>query len=277
MPPSGPNRRLKNRLSWVDSGCSRSGCTTTPARADAATEKIPSADRDLSHFPCSRNREPDQKATLALDLLDRPAKERRTVRLSGYLKVLLADCEGERAALLEERLREISDAVIVRVPAAGSLIDAVTAEAPDVIIVDMARPDRDALDDLRRIGADNPRPVVVFVDRDDRAFMEEAIAAGVSSYNVVSAAFPDVKPIVMAAVAIFRKYQQVAVDLQQARASLIERETIDRAKALLMKERNFAEPQAYRWLRRKAMNESKRIVAIAAELLGSGQPEGPQE
>ena len=66
-------------------------------------------------------------------------------------------------------------------------------------------------------------------------------------------------------------------DLQQARTSLIERETIDRAKALLMKERNFGEPQAYRWLRRKAMNESKRIVAIAAELLGSGQPEGPQE
>ena len=197
--------------------------------------------------------------------------------MSGYLKVLLADCEGERAALLEKRLREISDAVIVRVPAARSLLDAVTAEAPDVIIVDMARPDRDALDDLRRIGADNPRPVVVFVDRDDRAFMEEAIAAGVSSYNVVSAAFPDVKPIVMAAVAIFRKYQQVAADLQQARASLIERETIDRAKALLMKERNFAEPQAYRWLRRKAMNESKRIAAIAAELLASGQPEGSQE
>ena len=34
--------------------------------------------------------------------------------------------------------------------------------------------------------------------------MEEAIAAGVSSYNVVDTAFPDVKPIVMAAVAIFR-------------------------------------------------------------------------
>lgn len=197
--------------------------------------------------------------------------------MSGELRVLLADCEGERAALLEQRLREISDAVIVRVPAAGNLLDAVTEAAPDVIIVDMARPDRDALDDLRRVGADNPRPVVMFVDRDDRAFMEEAIAAGVSSYNVVTAAFPDVKPIVMAAVAIFRKYQQVASDLRQARASLVERSTIDRAKALLMQQRNFDEPQAYRWLRRKAMNESKRIAAVAAELLAGAQPEGRQE
>jgi len=197
--------------------------------------------------------------------------------LAGYLKVLVADSNAERAALLEERLREISDAVIRRVPTGGSLLDAVAAEIPDVVIVDMARPDRDALDDLRRVSTDNPRPVVMFVDRDDRAFMEDAIAAGVSSYNVVGAAFPDVKPIVMAAVVIFRKYQQLATDLHQARTSLMERETIDHAKALLMKERNVDEPQAYRWLRRKAMNESKRIAVVAAELLGSAKPEGAQE
>jgi two-component system, response regulator / RNA-binding antiterminator len=133
----------------------------------------------------------------------------------------------------------------------------------------MARPDRDGLDDLRRVSADNPRPVVMFVDRDDRAFMEEAIAAGVSSYNVVGAAFPDVKPIVMAAVAIFRKHQRVADDLSRAQATLTERGTINRAKAVLMRERHFDEPRAYRWLRRRAMNESRRIGDIAAELLAN--------
>ena len=149
-------------------------------------------------------------------------------------------------------------------------------QAPDVIIVDMARPDRDALDDLRRVGADNPRPVVMFIDRDDRAFMEEAIAAGVSSYNVADSAFPDVKPIVMAAVAIFRRYQQVADDLQSARAQLRERETVNRAKSMLMRQRNIGEPQAYRWLQRRAMNENKRIADIAAALLAeAGEEEVP--
>lgn len=189
--------------------------------------------------------------------------------MSGHLKVLLADRNPERAAILEERLSEISDALIMRLPAGRSLIDAVPELAPDVVIVDMARPDRDGLDDLRRVNADNPRPIVMFVDRDDRAFMEEAIAAGVSSYNVVDTAFPDVKPIVMAAVAIFRKYQQVADDLAKARASLLERDTINRAKSVLMRQRNIDEPQAYRWLRRRAMNESRRIGDIAAELLAS--------
>jgi response regulator NasT len=186
-----------------------------------------------------------------------------------YLTVLLADSDSERAAILEERLREISDAVVLRVPAGRGLIEAVPALAPDVIIVDMARPDRDGLDDLRRVSADNPRPIVMFVDRDDRDFMEEAIAAGVSSYNVVDAAFPDIKPIVMAAVAIFRKYQQVADDLSKARATLLERDTINRAKSLLMRQRKLDEPQAYRWLRRRAMNESRRLGDVAAELLAS--------
>jgi two-component system, response regulator / RNA-binding antiterminator len=166
-------------------------------------------------------------------------------------------------------LRGISDAVIVGVPAGSSLIDTVLALAPDVIIVGMARPDCDALYDLRRISADNPRPIVMFVDFDDRAFMEAAIAAGVSSYNVVGTFFPDIKPIVLAAIAVFRKYQQLADDLDKARATLRERETINKAKALLMRQRNIDEPQAYRWLRRRAMNENRRIGDIAAELLES--------
>jgi two-component system, response regulator / RNA-binding antiterminator len=185
------------------------------------------------------------------------------------LKVLLAGSEGDRAPLLEQRLREMSDAVVVPVAGAGSLVDAVRATAPDVIIVDMVRPERGALDELRRVNADYPRPIVMFVDSDDRAFMEAAIAAGVSSYNVADTGFPDVEPIVMAAVAIFRKYQQASVELHQARTSLRERETVDKAKALLIRRRRIDEPRAYRWLRRKAMNENKRIADIAAELLAA--------
>ena len=189
--------------------------------------------------------------------------------MPGHLKVLLADSEPERAAVLAQQLAEVSDLETLRVRAGSSLLDAVAELAPDVIIVDMARPDRDGLDDLRRVSADNPRPIVMFVDGDDRAFMEEAIAAGVSSYNVVDTAFPDIKPIVMAAVAIFRKYQKVADDLTKAKATLLERETINRAKSMLMRQRNLDEPQAYRWLRRRAMNESRRIGDVAAELLAS--------
>jgi response regulator NasT len=185
------------------------------------------------------------------------------------LKVLLADSDPARSAVVERSLRELGNATVVRVVPGRSIQDAVAAEAPDVVIVDMALPDRDGLEQVRRITASDPRPIVMFVDRDDRSFMEEAIAAGVCSYNVVGAAFPDVKPIVMAAVAIFQRYRRIEVDLEKANASLQERELVDRAKSLLMKERQVSEPEAYRLLRRRAMNESKRIAAVAAEIVAA--------
>jgi response regulator NasT len=183
------------------------------------------------------------------------------------LRVLLADLNSDRAAAVAENLLATGDMEVLRVPAGSNLADMVATLAPDVVIVDMARPDRDGLEGIRAMTSREKRPVVMFVDRDDPGFMEEAIAAGVSSYNVVGVTLPDVKPIVAAAIALFRRYRQVEDELQRAKATLEERRILDRAKAILMRERGIGEPEAYRWLRRKAMNENRRIADVAADLV----------
>jgi response regulator NasT len=176
--------------------------------------------------------------------------------------------------LLEGRLAAAGADTIVRPRAGEPLTDAVRRERPDVVIVDMARPDRDALDGIRRVASGDPRPVVMFIDEDDPAFMEAAIEAGVSSYNVVGTALPDVKPIVAAAVALFRRHRRLEDGLRRAEATLQERLLVDRAKAVLMRQRRLSEPEAYRWLRRRAMNRGRRVADVAAELLAAGGGEG---
>jgi len=156
---------------------------------------------------------------------------------------------------------------VLRMAPGETLAQAVSRQRPDVVIVDMARPDRDSLDSIREVATHHPSPIVLFVDQDDPAFMEEAIAAGVSSYNVVGTALPDVKPIVRTAALMFRRYRQIEAELHKAEASLKERALIDRAKAKLMEERRMTEPNAYGWLRRQAMDRGRRIADIAAELL----------
>src|SRR4051794_14640238 len=157
--------------------------------------------------------------------------------------------------------------MVIRLKPGESLTDAVAALAPDVVLVDMARPDRDALDGIRQVAVNNPRPIVLFVDEDDPAFMEAAIGAGVSSYNVLGLPPPDVKPILRAAVALFRRHQSAQDGLRQAEIKLQERVAIDRAKAILIKDRRMGEPEAYRWLRRQAMASGKRIAEIAQDLV----------
>jgi response regulator NasT len=183
------------------------------------------------------------------------------------LKVLLADDDAERAGAVARILAADTGLTVVRLGFGESLADAVTSLAPDVVLVDMARPDRDALDGIRLVAALNARPVVLFVDEDDPTFMEEAINAGVSSYNAIGMPPPDVKPILRAAVALFRRHQQARDDLKKAEDRLMERAMIDRAKAILIKQRRLSEPDAYKWLRRTAMSSARRIVDVAGDVI----------
>jgi response regulator NasT len=107
------------------------------------------------------------------------------------VKVLLADSDAERADLVAAALS--GAAQVERIGLEETLLDAVRRARADLVLVDMGRPDRDGLEALRALRAHAPLPVVLFVDDDDPAFMKDAIAAGVSSYNVVGASMPDVK------------------------------------------------------------------------------------
>ncbi len=187
------------------------------------------------------------------------------------MKVLLADDDAERAGALARVLAADEGLVVLRLKPSESLAGAVAALAPDVVLVDMERPDRDALDGFRQVAALNVHPVVLFVDQDDPAFMEEAIDAGVSSYNAIATPPHDVKPVLRAAIALFRRHQQARDDLKHAEASLRERAVIDRAKAILIKQRRISEPDAYKWLRKNAMSRAKRIVDVANELIATAE------
>ena len=100
---------------------------------------------------------------------------------------------------------------------------AVRRLAPDLVVIDMALPDRDALEGVRALSADAPRPIVMFSDKDDPAFVEDAIAAGVCSYNLSGVSDRDMKAIVASAVALFRRYARVETELAAATAQLEER------------------------------------------------------
>ena len=183
------------------------------------------------------------------------------------MKLLLADDDDDRAQALVRLLACDPGLSLTRLPKGIALADAVALHAPDVILVDMARPDRDALDGLRMVTARDPCPMVLFVDQDDPAFMEEAIGAGVCSYNVLGLPPPDVKPILRAAVALFHRHQRARDALERSRRELADRAAIARAKAVLMRDRRLSEPQAHRWLQRQAMARGTRLAEVARSIL----------
>lgn len=186
---------------------------------------------------------------------------------TGALRVLLVDQSVGRAAILEQALADAGYAVVGRIAASEDLQEAVQRIEPDVIIIDMDSPDRDTLEHMRGISVDRPKPIVMFAEDGDSATIEEAVRAGVSAYVVDGLNPGRVKPIMDVAIARFREFQALRQELADAKHNLAERKDIERAKGILMQQRDWSEDEAYQALRKLAMDRNLRIGEVARNII----------
>jgi response regulator NasT len=190
------------------------------------------------------------------------------------LRVLLVDDNQERRVMLERALMLAGYQVFAPTGAGKDLIGMVQSTQADVIVIDVDSPDRDTLEHMCSIARDLARPMVMFTHDEDAERMRTAIRAGVSAYVVGGLAGDRVKHIVDVAVLRFEQHQTLRRELDQAKNSLAERKLIERAKGILMRQRDCGEEQAFQALRKMAMDRNRRLgevaqsVIDAAELLG---------
>ena len=184
------------------------------------------------------------------------------------LRVLLVDSDTDRAAAVEAGLAAAGCVVVGTVAGTAELTRAVRESGAEVIVCDLDDPSRDELEGMRALHRDEPRPVVLFAETAEPAQIEAALAAGVAAYVVEGMAPARVRPVIEVAIRRFRAHQALREELALARQDLEERKLVDRAKALLMQRHRLSEPEAYRRLRRLAMDRGQKLVAVAAEIVG---------
>jgi response regulator NasT len=183
------------------------------------------------------------------------------------LRIALVDERPERADALERALVAEGYEVLARLSSGDDLRARLSELAPDVIIVDMQSPDRDVLEDMHHLHRERPRPVVMFVDESDSESIRAAVRAGVSAYVVNGLRSRNVRPIVEVAIARFEEFQALRAELDAARVGLEERKLVERAKGLLMQRRGVGEEEAYRMLRKAAMDRQLKLAEVARHLI----------
>lgn len=183
------------------------------------------------------------------------------------MRIAIVDESPARAAVIREGLEASGLTDIAMMSERAGLVARIEAFAPDVILMDLASPQRDELEELFAVSRALARPVAMFVDESDDVAMEAAIDAGVSAYVVDGLKAERIRPIVDLAIKRFNAFARLRSELDEARTELAERKAIDAAKALLMKKRGLNEPAAYAQLRRAAMDSGKRISEVADALL----------
>ena len=183
------------------------------------------------------------------------------------LRVLLVDANAERAAAVSAGLAADGCTVVAVVPDHAELVRQIRAAAADVIVCDLDSPSRDAIESMRVLHREEPRPVVMFVERSDPASIAAAVAAGVAAYVIEGLAPSRVRAVIDVAVARFRSFEALRAELRDAQSALIDRKAIERAKGILMRTRRLSEEDAYRTLRRLAMDQGKRLAEVAESVI----------
>jgi two-component system, response regulator / RNA-binding antiterminator len=185
------------------------------------------------------------------------------------MRIAIIDTSTTRAAIISEGLREAGLDDLVVIDRDRPLVAQVEAAAPEVVLVNLENPSRDMLEDFFAMSRALARPIAMFVDQSDAEATMAAVDAGVSAYVVDGLAKQRIKPVLDLAVRRFQAFSRLQDELAAARSALADRQTIDRAKAILMRRRGLDEPAAYAMLRRHAMSSNRRIADVAEAIVTS--------
>lgn len=182
-------------------------------------------------------------------------------------RILIIDDVKDRSAWLRASL-ELADYDVVGILTWEQVSESsIQAASADIIIVDANAPGRDTLEQISLMSTKLEKPVVVLGAQKDAHSIQIAMRAGVSAYVAHTVHGEDLSGIIQVAAARFAEHKRLRDELKEARSELVERKLIDQAKAVLIADHGYSEPEAYKRMRTMAMSKSKRLVEIAEAII----------
>lgn len=174
--------------------------------------------------------------------------------------VIVDDHERSRAAL-RAAIWAAGGTVVGEAARRADALGTITRSTPDVAIVAVGLPDGDGVTvagDVASTGC----PVVLFTSHTSDELVRRANDAGVMGYLVKPLRAAELAPALDIAVARFRESREL-------KRALEERKIVERAKGVLMARHGFTEDEAFKRLRRAAMDTRRPMVEVARALLVS--------
>ena len=186
----------------------------------------------------------------------------RTVNSEPRWRVAVVDDHEPSRAALRLAVAEAGGELVGEAERAGDALTTVGRARPDVAIFAVGLPDGDGVTAAAGVITTAQCPVVLFTSHTDDDLVARARAAGVMAYLVKPLRPAELAPTLDLAIARFREAQAL-------RQTLEERKVIERAKGRLMDRLRLSEDEAFRRLRRAAMNSRRPMVDVARAVLVS--------
>ena len=119
----------------------------------------------------------------------------------------------------------------------------------------------------KSIQENTPLPIIIFSDESDTDLVSDTITMGASAFVVDGINTSRIKYIIEAARARFNKCQSLKNRLHKAESKFDSRSYTDRAKDILMRNKNMTEAEAYKLLKTMAENRNILIEELSKNLI----------
>jgi len=183
------------------------------------------------------------------------------------LSILVVEPDQDKARQIIGALKDAGWDTVHALAHVAGLERAIHDHAPDIVLIDVAHPDRDMLEHISTVSDTKARAVAMFVDQTDDDLTQAALNAGVSAYVVDGLHMNRIKPVLETAIARFQLMRKMQSELDAAKRALEDRKTLDRAKGILMRQRGIPEDEAYQLLRKTAMDQGRKVIDVAQALV----------
>lgn len=181
--------------------------------------------------------------------------------------VLLVEEEVSRYSILKKALLDFNYIITKHVPSSHNLVDEIEACTPDIIVMGIDLPSQRTLSQLAEIGMLSPLPIIIFAEEDTPNVIQTSIKAGVSAYVINEIQPQRLKSIITVAQERFKETQALRNELENTKAQLESRKLIERAKGLIMQQKNMSEQAAYKTLRKMAMDNGHSLAIVAKNII----------
>ncbi len=208
---------------------------------------------------------------MSADRADAPTSPERRERT---IRVLIAEDEALIRLDLKEMLLEEGFDVVAEVSDGATAVRMARELRPDLAILDLKMPVMDGIQAAEQITGERLSAVLILTAFSQRDLIDKARRAGAMAYLVKPFQKHDLLPAIEIAAGRFADLQGLQDEVGTLTDRLEARKAVERAKGLLQQHEGMAEPAAFRWIQKAAMERRVTMRVVAEQVVARYESQG---
>jgi response regulator NasT len=190
-----------------------------------------------------------------------------TTTSSPRARIIIADDESLIRMDLREMLTHLDYDVIAEASDGRSAVELARRLMPDLVIMDIKKPDMDGISAANELSDNGIAPVVLLTAYSESSLIGRAKDAGVCGYLVKPFRETELMPVIELALARFNDMRNLEREVTDLKDALETRKLVERAKGVLMEVHGLREADAFNRMRKTSMDNRKSMREVAEAIL----------